>query len=319
LKKMDERASRYDKLLSIPVDHLLLMARHWVFDGANYNTSEAHLTKVLEAASKGGNNESSWLLDKLRPVPKFDKNMVAKLEWLTEIMATEADSNPQAQYYRGRALMGLGDRDGTGWKLLRQSAEAGFAPAMSWLGTVVYDKEERLMWLLKASELNDPEGMFWLSDCVKEGRFELLCKAVAHGYAGSMYRLAEELSDRLSLVEVAYYSARYILYSGIITHAAAELDTNNLAVMYVAGRELEGYDQFWDADRHPHGLYLRCIDVYLTIMHRARRAALQVVLGLRRYVGRDIARLIGQMVYSTRTEAQVWLSLKEETKKKQKF
>ena len=65
---MDVRRSRRDRLASIPPDHLLLMARAWVFGGENdnWNTSVAHVTKVLESAAARGCEESGWLLDKLR-------------------------------------------------------------------------------------------------------------------------------------------------------------------------------------------------------------------------------------------------------------
>ena len=64
---MDVRRSRRDRLASIPPDHLLLMARAWVFSGFDYrNTSVAHVTKVLESAAARGSEESGWLLDKLR-------------------------------------------------------------------------------------------------------------------------------------------------------------------------------------------------------------------------------------------------------------
>jgi hypothetical protein len=36
-----------------------------------------------------------------------------------------------------------------------------------------------------------------------------------------------------------------------------QADANDLAALFVAGRELEGYDQFWDADRCLHTSYLR--------------------------------------------------------------
>ena len=71
---MDVRRSRTDRLASIPPDHLLLMAREWVFGGYNDNTSVAHVIKVLESAAARGSEESGWLLNKLRSmgdVPEF--------------------------------------------------------------------------------------------------------------------------------------------------------------------------------------------------------------------------------------------------------
>ena len=98
---MDVRRSMRDRLASIPPDHLLLMAREWVFDGS-INTSVAHVTKVLESAAARGSEESGWLLDKLRSkgaIPEFGWDRKTKVRWLAEIMATE-DSSP-AHYYRG--------------------------------------------------------------------------------------------------------------------------------------------------------------------------------------------------------------------------
>ena len=66
-ERMDVRRSRRDRLASIPPDHLLLMARVWLFGGLNnHNTSAAHVTKVLESAAARDSEESGWLLDKLR-------------------------------------------------------------------------------------------------------------------------------------------------------------------------------------------------------------------------------------------------------------
>jgi hypothetical protein len=303
---MSSRGSRIDKLRSIPPDHLLLMAREWVFGDDNNNTSTAHVTKVLEAAR--GSEESGWLLDKLRSkgdIPEFGDDWKAKWRWVAEIMATE--DSPRANYYRGASLRGLDD-SGTGMKLLRQSAEAGFAPAMVWLG-IELENEEGMAWIQRAAALNDPEALREMSfRFTDRKRFELLSDAASRGHADSIYRLANWVSDRSSPVEAATFGARYILYTCDLTHEIRSVvESSDLAVVYAAGRELEGYEQFWDTDSHPHDVYLHCIDAYLTIMHSARQAALQTIAGLKQYLGRDVARLIGKMVYDTRqSDASEW-------------
>ena len=181
------------------------------------------------------------------------------------------------------------------------------------------DREESLTWIRKAAELNDPYGLFWLALRFDKGRFELLCKAAARGQTYSMRCLAEDFSKRLSPVEFARFGSRYVLYCGskdynapIIRLAAQWMENkqagaNNVAVLCAAGRELEGYDQLWDADKHPHDSFMTCIDIFLTVAHRARRAALQTVAGLRELgLPRDVAVLIGRMVYATRTDAWSW-------------
>ena len=74
--EMDVRRSRRDRLASIPPDHLLLVAREWVFDSGFWNTNKsvAHVTNALESAAARGSEESGWLLDKLRSkgdIPEF--------------------------------------------------------------------------------------------------------------------------------------------------------------------------------------------------------------------------------------------------------
>lgn len=298
MKGVDERSSRMDKLKSIPPDHLLLMARGWIFD-YNYNKSVAHVTNVLEAAAKGS-EESDWLLDKLRSkceIPKFNDNLHFNWTWLAEIMSTE--DSPRAKYYRGVSLWLLGDSEDNVMELMRQSAEAGFAPAMSWLG----DKDDDSEWLCKAVELKDPDGIYALAH--DDMDFELLCEAAALGNTDSMYLLARNFQDRLSHIEIATFEARRILYGG--WGNCKMVNSKDIDVVYVTGRELEGYEQFWDKYNYLDESYLRCIDVYLTVMHRARQAALQTVTGLGRFVGRDVARLIGKMVYNTReSDSDAW-------------
>jgi hypothetical protein len=307
-----------DRLALIPPDHLLLIAREWISNGYNENSSVKHVTKVLESAAARGDKESGWLLDKLRSrggVPEFGL-VVAKRRWVEEVMAS--DDSPWAQYYRGEALWRRNEID-AGSKLLKQSAEAGFAPAMSWFGSTLAEGEEKMAWVCKAAKLNDPDGLYHLALRVTIGVFELLCAAAARGHVKSMRRLVGQFADRFSAVEVATLDARHVFYCGNSWYVRPgvrnsvqqckvnSLDANNIAVVCATGRELEGYDQFWDSGKHPHDSHVQCIDIYLAVTHRARRAALQTVAGLRELgLPRDVAVLIGKMVYATRTDAWSW-------------
>jgi hypothetical protein len=298
-----------DRLSSIPPDHLLLLAREGMFGFYNENVSVDHITKMLERAATDG-GESEWLLDKLRrskdPIPEYGyNNCNAKMTWLANFMTTE--DNPWGWYYRGRALWNIIHRSAASFELLKKSAEAGFAPAMSFLGSVTDGKEERTTWFRKAAELNDPDGLYESALCSRSGggdrMFELLCKAVTLGHALSMWRLARDFSDRLSPVEVVSFRARYVLYSGVKDVTGPTV----LSMSYAAGRELDGYCQFWDNDCHPDISYLMCIKIYRAVTRRARRAALQTVAVLKKIrLPRDVAKLIGQAVYATRTDACAW-------------
>jgi hypothetical protein len=306
--KMDPRASRIDKLRSIPPGHLLLVAREWVLNGYNNNTSVTHVTRVLESSASRCDKESCWLLDKLRTVPKFGSDWNAKMRWIAEIMAVEADHSPWAQYYRGRALWILGGGGDSDLTLVMQAAEAGFAPAMSFVA-YMSGKEEGTAWLRKTAALNDAEGLWRLAVFDEDKTFELLRAAAAQGHAYSMRMLVEQYEHRLSKIEVATFYARCMLLSGdcgfnsrLVYNAVVEHDVD---VMCAVGCELEGYSSLWDNGRHPdkspNKSIWPCTDVYLTVMHRARRAALQTASVLVRHLGRDVTTLIAKAVYQTRT------------------
>jgi hypothetical protein len=80
---------------------------------------------------------------------------------------------------------------------------------------------------------------------------------------------------------------------------------------YIVGKHLEGYYEIWGHKIHTPWLK-ECIELYLTRSHFARRAALQTVVALTPLLGRDVARIIGKLVYSAREEPPA------ETNKRQK-
>jgi hypothetical protein len=73
------------------------------------------------------------------------------------------------------------------------------------------------------------------------------------------------------------------------------------------GRELSLYPQFWVQGQAPRKDHMEYIKVFKTISNRARRSSLQVVAALKPFLGRDVATMIGKMVYKTReTECDIW-------------
>jgi len=311
--------SRRPKLDTIPADWLLLVAREWASGDYNDNQSAAHVTKVLESAASRGNEEAGWLLAVMTrngPIPNVTAHSHDYSEWLAKIMT--AEEGPRAQYYRGRELARLpepqihDDVDA----LLLCSAESGFAPAMAELIYSRFD-ESGMKWLKMAAERNDPYGLFRLGELAAAGetsrRFQLWEAAAKLGHALSMSRLTHFFLGVAGL-DWAILRARYILLTAD-QHSMDGLDhvfyheNADVQLMFVVGRELEGYDQFWDEGRRLEAHFERCIDLFLTVSHRARLAALQTMAMLRRHHGfpRDVAMLIARRVYQTRDDASVWL------------
>ena len=146
-------------------------------------------------------------------------------------------------------------------------------------------------------------------------RFEFRnAAATGHGHQGAIASLVEIFSAKLGECHRAVLRTRRTLMTGItpeFNRAAAEYyaeKDRNMLVCFNMGSELEGYEQFWDL--HVPLPYGKCTELYLLILHRARRAALQMVVGLRRECGfpRDVAVLIGKYVYRTREEdPEAWL------------
>jgi hypothetical protein len=192
-----------------------------------------------------------------------------KLRWILNI--TEKEDNAWGWYYRGRALCKLG-RSINGLPLLIRSANIGFVPAISYLCI---------------NGFRDPK-----LDDTKQ--FELLCKAADEWDAGATATLVDEYQHRLSPVYFAIIIARRALSFNAWPDYKFR---QNSKESYVAGREVEGF---------PVVLFKSSIEFYLDVTHRARRAALQTTILLVRYVGRDVARLIGKMVYETRDDVEVW-------------
>lgn len=269
---MDPRPSRRDKLLSISPDQLLLIARYKLSNYIDLNV------EILKSAAVRGNEECAWFLEN-----DFTEN------------------SARAQYYQGLKTYCFDSVIGV--KLLRKSAKNGFVPAMSELGQVLNynDEEERVAWIRKAASLNDANGLYLLSTLVASMDFDLLYSAAIQGIPLAIWNLISVFRDRLSLTEVMVFCARYVLISGSDSYLGPVIEnvieSGNVGMMYVAGRELEGYSVIWNNEKTPKEVWLQCIEVYLDEMHRARRAALQTTFGLRRILGRDVAGMIGKMIY----------------------
>jgi hypothetical protein len=261
-----------------PATHLLQAARRWLFSTQKrYHETLDFAMKLLKAA---GCEESMWLLARLHSTKRLFHT--TKYRWIHDAMI--GDYSARANYYRGRALR-LMDYMHDALSLLSSSAEAGFAPAM-----IEMSNFGDLDWLGKAANLGDPTALF------KLGQFE---GAAANGHILSYKILSEKLAHHFSTTEVATFRARYVLLSRDVDYVGKGCYWS-VPEKYVMGRELYGYEVIWGPKHKLNPKYRTCIRIYLDITERARRAALQTTFGLRAILGKDIARMIGKMVYEMR-------------------
>lgn len=273
---MDPRPSRRDKLLSIPPDHLMYAARENILGISDLNPMVVNL---LKSAAQRGNREADFLLGRLG-FCDFGKDWKARLRWLIGLM----DDSPMSLYYQGRATRTVDWENDNAFTLLMRSAKAGFAPAAS----QCYPKSHTL--IENAAALGDPDALFLSGQ---------IFSAACNGHLDSMYELATEGSDRSPM-----WGARYVLLAECNTFMEMETfhGLENGSIMFKVGRELEGYASIWRKGRELDPVYIQCIEFYLNSIHRARRAALQTVVGLRPILGRDVACMIGKMIYGIRNE-----------------
>lgn len=96
-----------------------------------------------------------------------------------------------------------------------------------------------------------------------------------------------------------------------------------IEAMYVLGRELDGLDatvgftESWFLS----GFREECVEIYLNVMSKARRAALQTMTVMRlRGLPKDLARMISKRVYNSRGETSIWhpLTKSKSSRKKAK-
>ncbi len=306
------------------------------------------LTELLQTAAVKGNEEASWLLKFLSEnedaIFDVDDEGHQRVEWASVAkLLSGDDAAPRAQYYRVLAMLqGRPHPDRT--KLMRRAAETGFAPAMSQLGCALRNDEGR-MWMQKAAEQGDADGLYWLGKWCLDAEngvladrpkaFELLMASARAGNGDAMSEL-ECFDDCLDLLTRSLWLARFMVASGqqvlhfhSVDEALSRLDDGcadeqNVQLLYIIGRELDGIEQYWDLPRckRLNTQYERCVDVYLLVLYRARQAALQTTIALREIdsrMTRDVTEMIARRVYATRQEAYAWYRPSEaDTNKKAK-
>lgn len=284
---------RGSKLGSMPLGQLVCMVRAWMAG----DITGVDVKKITAAAAAKGSDECAWLLKKMEPLNIRELPTVG---WMYRTM--ENEDCPWGWYYFGQASLIYYHDDGNGLYYLRKSAEAGFTPAMNALAFWLQN-EESSQWIIKSAKLNDPQGLYRYSNYqAAKGAFDTLLRSANLGNIFAMGRLAsQKLAHLLSPIEIQTFFARQICCSGYNKFLIVN-EQKHEEFKFVIGRELEGYEEFWEKGTHPIDFHKRCIKFYLDQIQRMRRAALQTVFGLRRILGRDVAVMIGKMVYESRNE-----------------
>jgi hypothetical protein len=267
----DERVSRIHKMGTIPVEHLLTIARQELW-------SQIPLQEVMplyENAAKRGNVEA---------------------EWVVRTRLAVEDDTPMCKYYRTNRF--------------KEAAEAGFVPAMAFSNDILMVKQAAILGdadaLCKLGRMTDDfsDKISFFIHAADHG------SSYAMRFLCIMKKTGIIVLDPPSFAKYLARIILYHRWGHYDFRDDIRPDESDPMCMYVFGRELQGYETIQRSlgfhklrsARLASSPELRCIDFYLNVSHRARRSALYVVHAFRGIFGRDVARLVGKAVYKTREE-----------------
>ena len=313
------RAPRGSKLKGYSSNFLVHVVREWLFEPLFSGSiqSPSFAAKLLASAARRKNDEGCWLQERfLAGGPLVARKVEDMRGWLEKMfLPAEEQRGRFSSFYAGKVLITFERGSELGWELMECSARAGYAPAICTMASRTMPLS--LEWLERAVEKNEGRAFVMMAQMDYSKRFELLHRAALCEDLIGMRSVSLEYGDRLAPEEASRFAARFVLFSassnllipGYYVRASKEglIENFNLDQPFAIGRELEGYEQFWDAGTCLAERDLLCIEVYLTTIHNARRAALQTVAVLmEKEFPRDVAKLVAKMVFATRHETKVW-------------
>lgn len=307
----------------IPVDHLMPVVRTVLQDwGSIWMPEEA--VRVLQSCALRGCEEAVWLVEQFTSLGPLLQDAIDTGYWIIEFRDAfyrrlACQDSPFALYYRAHSE--------SAGNVLEQAVTGGFAPAMTklWLRA---PGEEMLPWLRKAAALHDADALHSLANV--QNSFDLHIEAAHCGNADSMDLLSSPFSGDSGVPKAVWRArASFLLARGTRETAGLESALNrleqgsefeaiDLQLVHDVGRELEGVKQLWQTYAIAFPDHAKSVSFYLSIVHSARRAALQTIVALREFgLPRDLAIMIGRHVYNTRSDAFAWCegARKEERKR----
>jgi hypothetical protein len=285
-------------------EHLFLAAREALFTVGSPLCVIKTLDAAIAAFGGGGSGENAeearWLRDVLGERNYVCSDLHNRLILLIEDIVSIA--GPRACYYRGRSLIAIYCFS-EGFSQLKLAANDGNTAAAGELWKYNPDVNNR--------QHGDPNGVYYSAQkCVSHARrLELLRRAALAGLPAAMTKLIREFAHQLSDIECVIFAARRVLFSagnnGFIPNLVPSL---NRSYYFYIGRELQDYKKLWKDDEDlSNDEWQACVSYYHAVTAMARRAALQTGFVLRPLCGRDVARMIAQMVYKTRyTDTKAW-------------
>ena len=316
------RSSRRPKLDSYSTSFLVHVAREWLFE-LHYQ-SFSFMKKVLANAAQRGDAEACWLQARiLAQDPPLVESGNGLKQWLREVfLPADEEKSCFWAFYASKTIAAYDRQSALALELMEACAKRGFSPAMCEMASRCQgnlDEGAAKEWLRRAMEKRDGKAFVMMARMDYDNHFQHLHRAALCEDLTGMRMVSSHYSDQLPPMEASKFGARFVAFTAfpntllpgyfvrVSKEGQIEKNVTGLQQPFAIGRELEGYDQFWDPGTRPAERDLLCVEVYLTTTHNARRAALQTVAMLmENKFPRDVAKLIAKMVYATREDTTLW-------------
>lgn len=252
----------------------------------------------LRLASQQGHEEATFLLKHIETsglvrtsfIKNPDPRAVKYVFWFSQANARQESfisemahgGDAMCQYMAAQFCKRADDRKGAiEWH--RKAAEQNFAPSIYKLSRLLRvsgkDTAESDAWLLKAAKLSYPLAMGTIMDPFL--------------WRGQV-KLPVELRIRFQ-AQLVMYGKRRELITG-----------KNHETLFIVGQEFDDYEKYYPLVNENISIVVGAtIEMYRQMTSKARRSSFHTILTLRQIgVCRDIAIMIGKLVYATRAQRE---------------
>lgn len=292
---------------------------------------------LVKNAAERNNDEAEWMYDlimrndgiklDLKDYSDFDESLEPMFNWVLRLIPIESFLDPLVKnknlkymyYYVACALLNklkTEDEDGFGRfdlentdqirLMLSESCRLGFSPAFVKLASLSTSTTKKKL-LEHAYKLGDPDAAYILGHFEEASKLGFPLRETYLVNIKDDYVREKLLARTIFLTEEIFF---YSLFNDQYKYEYEKKKKKNtytqkdIYMLYVIGKELDGYDEFWNTQEISNDWFANeAINVYTVVTQRTRSAVLQLtkILQEKRFP-RDVIRIITRRVYQERAQ-----------------
>lgn len=153
------------------------------------------------------------------------------------------------------------------------------------------NSEQEKIFTQKATQLGDGLVQSIGSDWVN------IKKAADQRVSLALIKLTEKYYKEGEYEKAMYYALKYDIYYSVVFHILQEYPSRKIHFMY--GRKLSKLPT-------PPVYFMKSLLIYQNTIQMCRSAALSTVYYLQRILSKDVAKMIGRMIWDTKNDPEVW-------------